>query len=232
MSTLRSARYREGYTSVLNRAKFSSQALKILCDEVYGKLTLAQCPSFVLLPSLLLDNHAPDPLQRACENRYYHNLPKRNDDRERRRRAVSFNTLRQRQKREQERIEREARERATLPLSPSLARKVSSEFDSREEQQQRPPSSPFFEIKAKPASSASTSESNETGGDKSVNEMLDETASDLVMRTIAAPTYFPSYQQHVDGVRGATPCRVYRSLTSPAVVFFRGCLLTIRRLQP
>lgn len=33
----------------------------------------------------------------------------------------------------------------------------------------------------------------------SSNPMLSESASDVVMRTIAAPTYFPSYQQHVDG---------------------------------
>lgn len=224
---------REGYTGVLNRAKFSSQALKILCDEVYGKLTLAQCPSFVLLPSLLLDNHAPDALQRACENRYYHNLPKRKDDRERRRRAVSFNTLRQRQQREQERRKRE-REAASQqaapppsearPPSPALAYKASSDSGRDEDhhhhqhhhhqQQEGPPSSPFFEIgsspvdtsRPRPPPAASFGGGPEHGegegegeGDPRVNEMLSETASDLVMRTIAAPTYFPSHQQHVDG---------------------------------
>jgi hypothetical protein len=220
---------------VLNRAKFSSQALKILCDEVYGKLTLAQCPSFVLLPSLLLDNHAPDALQRACENRYYHNLPKRKDDRERRRRAVSFNTLRQRQQREQERRKRE-REAASQqaapppsearPPSPALAYKASSDsgrdedhhhhhHHQQQQQQEGPPSSPFFEIgsspvdtsRPRPPPAASFGGGPEHGegegdgeGDPRVNEMLSETASDLVMRTIAAPTYFPSHQQHVDGV--------------------------------
>ncbi|ELR20011.1 PH domain containing protein [Acanthamoeba castellanii str. Neff] len=231
---------REGYTGVLNRAKFSSQALKILCDEVYGKLTLAQCPSFVLLPSLLLDNHAPDALQRACENRYYHNLPKRKDDRERRRRAVSFNTLRQRQQREQERRKRE-REAASQqavpppsearPPSPALARKASSDsgrdedhqhqhqhhhhqhHHHQQQQQEGPPSSPFFEIGSSPVDTSRPRPppasfgggggpeygEGEGEGDPRVNEMLSETASDLVMRTIAAPTYFPSHQQHVDG---------------------------------
>eukprot|EP01087_Luapelamoeba_hula_P017792 TRINITY_DN5638_c0_g1_i4.p1 TRINITY_DN5638_c0_g1~~TRINITY_DN5638_c0_g1_i4.p1 ORF type:complete len:319 (+),score=34.55 TRINITY_DN5638_c0_g1_i4:431-1387(+) len=35
--------------------------------------------------------------------------------------------------------------------------------------------------------------------DESYSSMMNESVSDVVMRTVAAPTYFPSYQQHVDG---------------------------------
>eukprot|EP01088_Endostelium_zonatum_P014728 TRINITY_DN3339_c0_g1_i1.p1 TRINITY_DN3339_c0_g1~~TRINITY_DN3339_c0_g1_i1.p1 ORF type:complete len:739 (-),score=154.25 TRINITY_DN3339_c0_g1_i1:135-2351(-) len=100
------------------RPKFSTEPLKILCDEIYGKATLSQAQSHVMCPSLLLDNHSSDPTKRDCEIRFYHNIPK---------------------------------------------------------------------------------SSKNPGEEEGFHPMMNELCSDVVMRTIAAPTYFSSYQHHVDG---------------------------------
>lgn len=198
---------REGYTGSINKAKFSSSALKILCDEIYGKYTLRQCPSFVLLPSLLLDNQSSDPLLRSCENRYYHNLPA-SKDRNRRRRHQTVNTLRL-----------QAQEKGVIYSSSEV----------------KGPPTEGKPINPRQNEATVLNEMVNTEievSDSCANQMLNESAADVVMRTVAAPTYFPSHQQHVDGVR-VPKCYLFFA-RRPEVQMFqhRVCLLMTQRLPP
>jgi len=92
----------------INSAKFKNGHLKLLCDMIWKDKRLKDAQTKVMVPALLMDNHAHDKKKRTSEAVFCHNLS--ND-------------------------------------SPTL----------------------------------------------------NDLASDCVMRTIAAPTFFPSYQQFVDG---------------------------------
>eukprot|EP01105_Mastigella_eilhardi_P025446 TRINITY_DN691_c0_g1_i7.p1 TRINITY_DN691_c0_g1~~TRINITY_DN691_c0_g1_i7.p1 ORF type:complete len:584 (+),score=141.72 TRINITY_DN691_c0_g1_i7:228-1979(+) len=101
-----------GTLSSLNTAKFSNSSLKFLCDTLWGNKHLRDSPKKVVIPAMLLDNHAAVTSERSCEIHYFHNL----------------------------------------------------------------------------------------GGNRSAEDSgEDELVRDIVMRTTAAPTFFPSYQQYVDG---------------------------------
>lgn len=95
-----------GITAGYNRAKYSNELLKILCDESWHSKTLKEAGKFVVIPAFLLDNAS---------------------------------------------VESEKRESETIIFS-----NIFSKYEN-------------------------------------------ETASDVVMRTTAAPTYFPAWQNYVDG---------------------------------
>lgn len=184
---------------MINKAKFSSHALQILCDEIYGKYTLGHCPSYVLLPSLLLDNHSTNLLQRSCENRYYHNLPYQKCRSDTRRRTVGSSAAR-----------REVLPNSVAGHSPT---KVMPEISEAR------PSGACLNDTHPQRMSSNGATSDEAEGDGCLtNEMLSESAADVVMRTIAAPTYFPSHQQHVDGVRKTIVLNVISPLS---LILFR-----------
>lgn len=92
----------------VNQSRYSSTLLKVFCEQVWEKKTLAEARKHVCVPAFLMDNQHPDAKLRSCEDVLFHNLC----------------------------------------------------------------------------------------GDAAMNNDL---AADVVMRTVVAPTYFPSYQRYVDG---------------------------------
>ncbi|KAL6049855.1 putative sporulation hydrolase CotR [Balamuthia mandrillaris] len=229
----------------IKTAKFSSAPLEILCREIYGKHTLSNCFTHVLLPSLLLDNGSAVPMKRSCETRYYHNLPRKarrsgsQSVSNRKVRAVSVTVNGEERTNIVNTVRVSVGDSARYPYQSyssttssvegeeRVATLSSSEDElstNREEEKERRGE----EITSLENNSETTKEQNEKEAkdsseengpteespnnnkckkanedeeemEEEYNPMINELASDVVLRTAAAPTYFPSFQQHVDG---------------------------------